>query len=277
MIARPLKEAELHAFLDGELTNAAHAEVEALLKDAPAEAEAVHEFAALNQAIRQRYAPLLDAAIPDALCSLVARVPEAATNSAALRKPAAVAAAIALALAAGFAGYILRDRTGSAPASAPAFVITAIDAHAVYAPEVRHPVEVGAGEETHLVQWLTKRIGADVRAPALAPLGWKLVGGRLLPGHGKPAAQFMYEDGTGRRLTLYIRKEPGLDDTSFRFAEQGEFSAFYWIDRPLAYALAGRLKRDELTAIAKAVYKQLDLGAPAPAALPDKGSSDPKK
>ena len=54
------------------------------------------------------------------------------------------------------------------------------------------------------------------------------MGGRLLPDHGLPAAQFMYEDATGRRLTLYMRKETGLNNTSFRFHEQDGFGAFYW-------------------------------------------------
>ena len=72
------------------------------------------------------------------------------------------------------------------------------------------------------------------------------MGGRLLPDLGLPAAQFMYEDAAGRRLTLYIRKETGLNNTSFQFAERDGLGAFYWIDRPLAYALAGRLSREEL-------------------------------
>ena len=43
----------------------------------------------------------------------------------------------------------------------------AANAHAVYVPEVRHPVEVGADQEAHLVQWLSKRLAVPVRAPAL--------------------------------------------------------------------------------------------------------------
>ena len=85
------------------------------------------------------------------------------------------------------------------------------------------------------------------------------MGGRLLPDRGQPAAQFMYEDGTGRRLTLYMRKESGLDNTAFRFAEGNGFGAFYWVDRPLAYAIAGRLSREELMTLATAVYGQLEL------------------
>jgi anti-sigma factor RsiW len=76
----------------------------------------------------------------------------------------------------------------------------------------------------------------------------------------------MYEDGSGRRLTLYVRKETGLDNTAFRFFERDGFGAFYWIDRPLAYAVTGRLTREELTALANAVYAQLE--GPAAARLP---------
>ena len=85
------------------------------------------------------------------------------------------------------------------------------------------------------------------------------MGGRLLPDQeGLPAAQFMYEDSSGRRLTLYVRKETGLNNTSFRFYERDGFGSFYWIDRPLAYALSGRVSRDELSGIANAVYAQLE-------------------
>ena len=38
--------------------------------------------------------------------------------------------------------------------------------------------------------------GAVLRRPS-AELGWRLMGGRLLPDHGLPAAQFMYEDASG--------------------------------------------------------------------------------
>jgi anti-sigma factor RsiW len=177
------------------------------------------------------------------------------------------AAGIALVVGAAAGGYVAREFIGQPRGPEGAFVATAMGAHTVYEPEVRHPVEVKA-DEAHLVRWLTKRVGAEVRAPVLSATGWKLMGGRLLPDQeGHPAAQFMYEDATGRRLTLYIRKETGLDNTSFRFAERDGFGAFYWIDRPLAYALTGRLSREELETLAIQVYGQLEAPAgtkPAP-------------
>jgi anti-sigma factor RsiW len=257
---RRISEAELHAYVDGELTLEDRAEVEAMLAAAPAEAGLVRDFRDLNAAIGQRYAGRLEEPVPGSMQQALARIPEhtSAKRSGFARRLAPLAAAILIVALAAAGGYLARGLTIDTRRPETAFVTTAIGAHSVYVPEVRHPVEVGAAEEGHLVQWLTKRIGAQVRAPALSGLGWKLVGGRLLPDRGLPAAQFMYEDATGRRLTLYMRKETGLNNTAFQFAERDGFGAFYWVDRPLAYAIAGRLGREELMSIANAVYGQLE-------------------
>jgi anti-sigma factor RsiW len=275
---RRITEAELHAFVDGELAPAEQAEVEALLAAAPAHLALAREIGAINDAIRASYADRLTAPIPDAIEARAAGFDRGARTPR-LRFVRA-AAAVLLLIGAAAAGYSARAMLEEPRGAEAAFVETALGAHSVYVPEVRHPVEVKAGE-AHLVRWLAKRVGADVRAPALAGLGWALMGGRLLPDQdGHPAAQFMYEDGSGRRLTLYIRKETGLDNTSFRFFERDGFGAFYWIDRPLAYALTGRLSRDELMTLADVVYGQLDgppgtrvPGAPADAAPADPGGA----
>ena len=268
MTPRRVSEAELHALVDGELTKEERAEVEALLQAAPAEQALARDFADLNEALRARYAGRLDEPVPAEMLRLLARVPS--WPPALATRQAALAAAVLIALTAGIAGYIVRDLRGDGRQEAT-FVSNAIGAHSVYVPEVRHPVEVKAAEE-HLVRWLTRRVGAPFVAPSLVEHGWKLMGGRLVPDSGLPAAQFMYEDASGRRLTLYIRKETGLTNTSFRFAEREGFGAFYWIDRPLAYALAGRVRREELMGLANIVYAQLEALASSgsPAAPPPK-------
>jgi anti-sigma factor RsiW len=268
---RRISEAELHALLDGELTPDERAEVEARLQGAPAEQALVRDYSELNEALRARYAGELAAPLPESVQRLLAQVPRRQTRWAARQR--ALAAALLIALVAGAAGYVVRDMRSEARQE-QAFVINAIGAHSVYVPEVRHPVEVKAAED-HLVRWLTRRVGAPFLAPSLVEHGWKLMGGRLVPDSGLPAAQFMYEDGSGRRLTLYIRKETGLYNTSFRFAEREGLGAFYWIDRPLAYALAGPLRREELMELANLVYAQLEALAasgsppsPPPAVVP---------
>jgi anti-sigma factor RsiW len=252
---RVITEAELHAFVDGELAPAERAELEELLAAAPSELALARELRGLNDAIKASYAGP-EAPAPAAIEARVARFGHGRLGL--LRRFVRPAAAIVVVVGAAGSGYLARGLLGEPRGAEAAFVATALGAHSVYVPEVRHPVEVKA-EEAHLVRWLAKRVGADVRAPALANLGWKLMGGRLLPDQdGHAAAQFMYEDASGRRLTLYMRKETGLGNTAFRFYERDGFGAFYWIDQPLAYALAGRLTREELTDLATAVYGQLE-------------------
>lgn len=256
---RRISEAELHAFVDGELTPDDSAAIEVALASSLLDLALVRDFRDLNEAIKARYAGSLETPLPLEMERRLARLGR--NGPTVPRRLARAAAAAAIVVGAMAVGYVGRGVMDGRDTAETAFVATAVAAHLVYVPEVRHPVEVKA-EEAHLVRWLTKRLGADVRAPALASLGWKLMGGRLLPGQpgqeGLPAAQFMYEDGSGRRLTLYIRKETGLNNTSFRFYERSGCSAFYWIDQPLAYALSGKLTRDELLAIANAVYAQLE-------------------
>ena len=57
-----------------------------------------------------------------------------------------------------------------------------------------------------MTQWLSKRLGEDLRIPDLQSIGLKLVGGRLLPGPTGAAAFYMYESPSGERFTIYCAK-----------------------------------------------------------------------
>ncbi|HZT49713.1 MAG TPA: anti-sigma factor [Hyphomicrobiaceae bacterium] len=253
---RRFSDTEINALVDGELTAQERVEMDALVASSPADAGLARELRELNDAMRQRYAGRLEEPVPPAMLAALGRVPRWPAGLA--TRQATLAAVVVIALLAAAAGYVARGLLAEhPPGPEPPFVFNAISAHRIYVPEVRHPVEVKAAEE-HLTRWLTKRVGAPVHAPSLTDVGWRLMGGRLLPDGGQPAAQFMYEDAGGRRLTLYLRKETDVGNTAFRFAEQDGFGAFYWVDRPLAYALAGRLDREEMLALANAVYARLE-------------------
>src|SRR5258706_5747477 len=135
----------------------------------------------------------------------------------------------------------------------------AATAHVVYSPEVRHPVEVKADEEEHLVNWLSKRLGTALKAPKLGLLGYELVGGRLLSGPQGPVAHFMYQDGRGQRLTLYVSMQRGEAlDRAFRFCHESRVPVFYCVGGNFGYALSGEIRREQLLQVAEIVYKQLN-------------------
>jgi anti-sigma factor RsiW len=174
------------------------------------------------------------------------------------------AAVLAWIVFGGLIGWQLRAMQSSSEngRATPSFARMAAIAHVVYSPEVRHPVEVGADQEAHLVAWLSKRIGASLRVPHLGEQGYTLVGGRLLPGlpdDRAPIAQFMYQDAKGQRLTLYVRTAADRSrETAFRFAQEKNIGVFYWVDQKLGYALSGDIEKNELLRVAHAVYRQLN-------------------
>jgi anti-sigma factor RsiW len=177
------------------------------------------------------------------------------------RQLARIAAAVALLLAGGTGGWVAHDLLPAFTSSASAVLASAvfddaIAAHRTYSVEVRHPVEVGANEETHLVQWLSKRLGHQLIVPDLSTLGFRLMGGRLLPADSGPAALFMYEDGKGTRLSCYYLVVEVAGETEFQFREQNGINAFYWVDDGLAYAIAANAPRDLLLKVAEIVYQQ---------------------
>jgi anti-sigma factor RsiW len=254
---RQPSEGDLQAYADGRVDAEQKATIDRWLAEHPDEAERIDAYRKLGAELRARFDPVLEEPVPSRLM-----------RPAGVRRrwrPFAVAAAwLVLGVAVGgLAGWQLHEWRGPGPMTADspaAMARRAAMAHATYSPEVRHPVEVPADQEQHLVTWLSKRLGTKVRVPRLDEAGMSLVGGRLLPGESGPVAQFMYQSPAGRRITLYVRAEArGQRETAFRYARESNVGVFYWIDRECGYALASAdLSKDELLRIATLVYKQFD-------------------
>jgi anti-sigma factor RsiW len=264
-----IEEGDLHARLDGQLVPERSAAVDAHLASDPALARKWSQYAEHREALRAAFSDQTAAPIPARLrvATLLAE-----RRRGRQRHLLRVAAALLLFFLGGAGGWIAREIWPNLTSSASAMLARAvfddaIAAHRTFSVETRHPVEVGANEEAHLVQWLSKRIGHRVIAPDLSPLGFRLIGGRLLPAESRPAAWFMYEDGKGTRLSCYfLSADPGRQ-TEFKYREQNGIGAFYWVDDELAYAITANADRDLLLKVANIVYQQ-NTPDPAKAKIP---------
>lgn len=246
-------DALLHAYADQQLPDPERSEVARWLAAHPDDEARVRHWQADNAALHAAFDPVLDEPLP-------ARLLEAARQSTPAAPRWRMAAAIGW-LAIGLFGGFVAGRHSPPPAAPLALAPLAREAaiaHAVYAPEVRHPVEVGADQREHLLGWLSKRLGHPIQAPALDGLGYHLVGGRLLSSQEGPGALLMYEDASGERLTLFVGGAQEDGATAFRFAEHEGVHVFYWVDGGTGYALSGTLPRERLLTAATAVYRALN-------------------
>jgi anti-sigma factor RsiW len=223
---------------------------------------------AQRDALRRLHGEVLDEPIPPSLLAAAEMVAARQDQHARWMRWSGIAAGLLIAFSAGWLGSLewthQRRALLASGSATQAFVHAAAVAHVVYAPEKRHPVEVAATEQQHLVQWLSNRLDKPLKVPDLSAQGYALVGGRLLPGGEGARAQFMFERGDGERLTLYIgsldpaaAQQPRAGESAFRYSQEGPVPSFYWVDQGFGYALTAKLPREALLNLAGAVYRQL--------------------
>jgi len=247
----PITPDEIHAYVDGQLPADRQEAVATWLATHPDDAALVAAWRAQADAIRARYGAIVDEPTPERL----------KLDKLTLRgRPwtaVAAAAVVAAFLIGGASGWFARGASAASPTSFDRFTTEALQAYKVYVVEVRHPVEVTADERAHLSQWLSKRIGYDLRVPNLEKIGLKLVGGRLLPGPTGAAAFYMYEGPSGERFTMYCAKSTS-PETALRFKGEDRLAAFYWVDKDVAFVVSGPGDRERLKTITETIYEQID-------------------
>jgi anti-sigma factor RsiW len=275
-----IDEDDFQAFVDGQLAPEPRRSVMAYLASRPDEAARMDHYRTLNEALHVVYDEVVYEPLPKRLrvehyrgqSSWVARFGDWLGLS--RLGPVARFAGVAVLLLAGTGGgWLMNDRFDRPAPESPAlsFAKQAANAHLLFAPDLRHPVEFGADQQDSLLLWLSERLGQAMHAPNLQELGYTLVGGRLLPASGLPAAQLMYENPDAARMTLYIRARwatplNGAQEGTVSFAGEGGVSMVYWIEGSLAYALIGPMDREQLFGAAKIIQQQLQVPVlPTPA------------
>ncbi|WP_029524828.1 anti-sigma factor family protein [Polaromonas glacialis] len=265
---------QINALVDGQLPDHQQAEAMQRLASNPAALETLRSWQAQREALRALHAPVLEEPFPESLLAAARRSHTSRLHVTPWWRWGGMAAAMVLAFGLGWLFHGQMDPRGTPPLasvqrqSAQDFMRQASVAHAVFSPEVRHPVEVTAAQQEHLVQWLSKRLGKPLKVPLLAAQGYELVGGRLLPGDSRARAQFMFQNPAGSRVTLYlgalndpapgaVAQKNDTAQTAFRYSADGPVSSFYWVDQDFGYALSGTLPREELMRLAQLVYQQL--------------------
>ncbi|WP_321947387.1 anti-sigma factor [Paraburkholderia sp. J10-1] len=280
----PVTQDEIHAYVDGTLSEARRADVERELERNPELAARASDFFALNNLLHERYDRVLNEPLPARL-RVAAPEPEPQVQTVQTvqnTRPASnwprfagLAATLVLGVAIGWGMHYGMSGTGATggPAGVAGggelhavsadgsmrFARQAALAHVVYMPTVVRPDAMDDSQEQDFVKWLANRLGTNVRAPMLSKSGFELSGGRLLPADdGGQVAQFMYHNAQGERVTLCIsHRKTSANTTAFKLYQDGPVNVFYWVDGDFGYALSGGIDRKALLQLAHDVYAQL--------------------
>ncbi len=248
---------DLQAFVDGELDGERRRAVEVYLEQTPDAAATVLDWNRQNDMMRVLYSGVANERIPVRLdphdLAGNRRIPIVGW-----RNLAASIMLFCLGIASGLGMAQLMPASGS---KMDALVATAVEAHNLYADDRVRPVELDAEQKPALQKWLSGRLDRTINLPDLGSFGLQFVGGRLLPNGDGAAAQLMYQDEGGRRITLYVvpsEMDSGGDtDGPFLHVKVERLETVYWGDEGIRCAIVGNLPAARLQVIAKAAYRQL--------------------
>jgi anti-sigma factor RsiW len=241
----------LHAFADGELEGQERKAIEQLLATNDDARKALTAIQFQKSELHKAYDAVLAEDVPFALLNAAKSIGKRSALP-----YAAVAASLALVLIGGASGWIAAQNSETLQAAS--LERRALIAHEVFSVEVKHPYEVAAADHEHLQEWLSKRVGGEVKIPDLVSAGYTLLGGRLLAGENSPAGQLMYEAANKQRLTVFISANENGKDEALRLEEHGAFFTCYWRDGKLAMAVTSDIPKDAMMVLAKDIYDQMD-------------------
>ncbi|MBI3775931.1 MAG: anti-sigma factor [Gammaproteobacteria bacterium] len=259
--SKPITDGHLHAYVDGQLSAAQCAEVEAYLNANPHKARRVEQYRMLTQQLHDKFDASMDEPLPAAVLALGQDQAPAPSPTLCWGR---IAAALAWLAVGGSAGWMLHsgvDRPQQAViASAQQH---AYDAHRFYVREGRHVVEVPAADKDHLMKWLSGRLGTQVGPADLTSAGYQLLGGRLLPAGDYASGIYMYENAQHERITQYISAEPGVRGVDASQCEtRAALNVCVWNKDALTFVLVGAAPLAELQTLAQHVREQSMRTAP---------------
>jgi anti-sigma factor RsiW len=239
----PIAEAELHAFMDGELPPGRAAEVQAALAAEPALAARLAAYRADQLRLRELFGPIAERPLPQAWLTRIAG--HSAKRPVPGIRRMAIAAALVLGLVGG-AVTLLRHGSDSILAEAAA----ARDGTLA-------PTSIVTG--SNLAQpgadrMLKAALGLNVRPPDLAKFGYHLV---LVDFYRGPAAGLVYRNAQATELTIYVRKSKG--DARFDLLRRGKLRVCIWQDDVVSAVMTGDMPAGEMMRVASAAYSSLDM------------------
>ena len=255
---RPMSDAHIHAYVDGQLKREREQRLQALLGERPEKYEQIKEYQAINLRLQEALAFLLEEELPPAISNLLNKnktLRKEGGSSAGKEKrishaqqspdsggkeinidlePVQIAekrpqrrfrfllSFVTIALILGFvSGWALRQNVQLSSEMMVMQINNALTAHRLYADSASHAVDYAAQENGALKKKFKQMFGQRLNVPALKSFKLALLGGRVLPlGPGETAGYLLYKDQKQKTsVSVYINRIPNAISSSKPFCE----------------------------------------------------------
>lgn len=270
-------EVRLSAYLDGQLPHAEITEIDRMLARDEKARTLFNRLKLGSDLGRRAFEDMLHEPVP---LDLVRSIKQASADAARdVRRPKLVppvseaaprrkrtrfaAAALALLVTGGCAGYLLGAL--QAPVVAPLqagegrnWLDDISVYHRVHSRQTRHLAEVPAAEDRYITEWLSSAVGVSFRLPDLGGSRLTFEGARLLVAGGRPTGQLLYRNEDGEVLAVYFQKsDPIPERTDLTDTIRNDLGLISWREGAANYVVVGASADPALEAIATTVAQTI--------------------
>lgn len=249
-------ESQFSAQLDGQLSEAESAALDALLESDPQARAKVEALRQANEIGRQQFDALLKEPVSlDLVRSIktaseprrAVQLPETPRRKVRLKPTLVTVVASSLlmfGLGAG-AGYMFGARpsmmTYADIAGDPgkAWLDDVTSHYRLFSRQSRHLVELPANESAHIVEWLMATTGVSFRIPDLTEDGLEFIGARLYSAGGRPVGQLVYRNRDSEVIAISFAKSLAPTDTEMREVIRDDIGLVTWQGLQASYVLTG--------------------------------------
>jgi anti-sigma factor RsiW len=244
---------ELNAYLDGALPAARASRVEAYLATHPADATRVEAYRRQDARLRSAFDPSRPENPPPELAALSLKLSRNLHRNRRLRGMTRYAAVALLCISAAAAGRWSADvAPGADDSSVLAQSRIAADAYRLVTAHAGQSALDQSATPAELSDWLGES-GSKVHIPRLQLLGYRQIGGQVLPTGAGPAVQLVYNDEKKGPFSLYVARAPDCLRAKPRYTRDGDLSLLSWCQNRAVFMLIGKLDRAAMLWIADAV------------------------
>jgi anti-sigma factor RsiW len=241
-----IDEFDLLAYADGLLDAdaARKARVEKRLLSRPENVARVQAFRAQTEALRRAYDENLLEPVPERLLNVLTTDPERRGRH--LARAAALVLAIAVAST---SGWLIGRSDHGTQWSSQRFLQQSYKQYV----DSSISAQVEPTGISEPLGWLSEEVSLTLRLPDIAHLGYRVVDKRTVNDGRDQMVRIVYAATDGRSFSLFLR--PRWDERRHQLQVQTErdVSLAYWLDGPVASAIASTLPPAEIRVIAEAI------------------------
>ncbi|CBS89729.1 protein of unknown function; putative anti-sigma factor domain (plasmid) [Azospirillum lipoferum 4B] len=244
-------QADLHAYIDGELDAERRLAFEAFLASNPAAAARLHDYLHQREALRQGFARMAGES-PRHTESLTGRLYGRLRTERLIRRFGPLAAAILLLVGGANIVALVHHQQKTASYSVPDFAEEAAEMHETAVSQSLAFSDLSLADLNAMAEGSTHRLGPiTVKLPALDPNLLTLLRATLVPLNSGVGLQFVYRERDGEMLTLLVVAGDPIDDKGLHAVEERGLQLVYWRNGATAYTLAGSRSDSDLLVVAK--------------------------